>query len=458
MALSRSGRFSADTDELVTKFTESISYDQRMYAQDIRGSIAHVKMLSKQGIISSEDSVKVVNQLKDIKLLIDAGNFEFSEKLEDIHMNVESFLIEQIGDAGGRLHTARSRNDQVATDIRLYLRDEIDILTNLIKDTMATLVTLAEKNKEAILPGFTHLQNAQPVLFAHHLMAYVEMFERDRSRLADCRARMNQCPLGSAALAGSTFNIDRQMTSDELEFSAPTRNSMDAVSDRDFIMELAADLSIMAIHFSRLSEDVIIWMSQQFSFIDLGDGFCTGSSIMPQKKNPDIAEITRGKTGRIVGSLMSILMTVKGLPMTYNRDLQEDKEGIFDAIDTSKMVLAVFTGMLQTLTVKKENMLKSASDPALMTTDIAEWLVKQGMPFRNAHHCVGALVLQSETSGIAMNKMTLKEIQESIPEATEEVLSMFSPESAVNGRKVYGGTAPEEVARQINFWQNRLGI
>ena len=458
MALSRSGRFSADTDELVTKFTESISYDQRMYAQDIRGSIAHVKMLSKQGIISSEDSIKVVNQLKDIKLLIDAGNFEFSEKLEDIHMNVEAYLIEQVGDAGGRLHTARSRNDQVATDIRLYLRDEIDCITDLIKDTMSTLVTLAESNKEAILPGFTHLQNAQPVLFAHHLLAYVEMFERDRSRLEDCRARMNQCPLGSAALAGSTFDIDRNMTSDELEFSAPTRNSMDAVSDRDFIMELAADLSIMAVHFSRLSEDVIIWMSQQFSFIDLGDGFCTGSSIMPQKKNPDIAEITRGKTGRIVGSLMSILMTVKGLPMTYNRDLQEDKEGIFDAIDTSKMVLAVFTGMLKTMTVKKENMLKSASDPALMTTDIAEWLVKQGMPFRNAHHCVGALVLQSETSGIAMNKMTLKEIQESIPEATEEVLSLFSPQSAVNGRKVYGGTAPEEVARQINFWQNRLGI
>ncbi|MCK5834276.1 MAG: argininosuccinate lyase, partial [Lentisphaeria bacterium] len=307
-------------------------------------------------------------------------------------------------------------------------------------------------------PGFTHLQNAQPVLFAHHLLAYVEMFERDRSRLEDCRARMNQCPLGSAALAGSTFDIDRDMTSDELGFTAPTRNSMDAVSDRDFIMELAADLSIMAVHFSRLSEDVIIWMSQQFSFIDLGDAFCTGSSIMPQKKNPDIAEITRGKTGRIVGSLMSILTTVKGLPMTYNRDLQEDKEGIFDAIDTSKMVLAVFTGMLKTLTVKKENMLKSASDPALMTTDIAEWLVKQGMPFRNAHHCVGALVLQSETSGIAMNEMTLKQIQESIPEATEVVLSLFSPQSAVNGRKVYGGTAPEEVARQINFWQNRLGI
>jgi argininosuccinate lyase len=346
----------------------------------------------------------------------------------------------------------------VATDIRLYLRDEIDVLTNLVKDAMATLVTLAEKNKEAILPGFTHLQNAQPVLFAHHLLAYVEMFERDRSRLEDCRARMNQCPLGSAALAGSTFDIDRQMTSDELGFSAPTRNSMDAVSDRDFIMELAAALSIMAIHFSRLSEDIIIWMSQQFSFIDLGDAFCTGSSIMPQKKNPDIAEITRGKAGRIVGSLTSILMTVKGLPMTYNRDLQEDKEGIFDAIDTSKMVLAVFTGMLETMTVNRDNMLKSASDPALMTTDIAEWLVKQGMPFRNAHHCVGALVLQSETTGVPMNEMTLKQIKKSIPEATEEVLSMFSPQSAVEGRKVYGGTAPEEVARQINFWQNRLGI
>ncbi len=458
MALSRSGRFSGDTDELVTKFTESISYDKRMYAQDIRGSIAHVKMLSKQGIIPAEDSIKVVSQLKDIKVLIDAGNFEFSEKLEDIHMNIESFLIEQIGDAGGRLHTARSRNDQVATDIKLYLRDEIDEISLLIKNTMSVLVTLASDNDDAILPGFTHLQNAQPVLFAHHLLAYVEMFERDRTRLEDCRKRMNQCPLGSAALAGSTFNIDRDFVSAELEFDAPTRNSMDAVSDRDFIIELSAGLSIMAVHFSRLSEDIIIWMSQQFSFIDLGDGFCTGSSIMPQKKNPDIAEITRGKTGRIVGSLMSILMTVKGLPMTYNRDLQEDKEGIFDAIDTSKMVLAVFTGMLETLTVKKENMLKSASDPALMTTDIAEWLVKQGMPFRNAHHCVGALVLQSEESGIPMNEMTLKQIQKSIPEATEVCLDMFSPRSAVNARKVYGATAPEEVARQINFWENRLGI
>lgn len=452
------GRFSSDTDELVTKFTESISYDKRMYKQDIRGSIAHVKMLSKQGIIPAEDAVKVEKQLKDIKVLIDAGNFEFSEKLEDIHMNIESYLIEKTGTAGARLHTARSRNDQVATDVRLYLRDEIDVMSEMICDLLKVLVQVASKNDDAILPGFTHLQNAQPVLFAHHILAYVEMFERDRTRLIDCRKRMNSCPLGSAALAGSTFSIDRDFVAKELEFEHVTRNSMDAVSDRDFVIEICSTLSIMAMHFSRMSEDIILWMSQQFSFIDLGDAFCTGSSIMPQKKNPDIAEITRGKTGRIYGALTSILTITKGLPLCYNRDLQEDKEGVFDSIDTSKMVLAVYTRMLATLTVKKENMLKSASDPALMATDLAEWLVKQGMPFRTAHHRVGSLVKYSEDTGIPMNELTLKQMKETVPEATEVCLDMFNPVSAVNARTVYGGTAPSEVQRQLKFWSNRLGI
>ncbi len=452
------GRFSSNTDELVTKFTESVSYDSRMYKQDIQGSIAHVKMLSKQGIIPSEDAVKIENKLKDIRVLIDAGNFEFSEQLEDIHMNIESYLIEQTGTAGARLHTARSRNDQVATDVRLYLRDEIDEMSEMIKELIKILVKVACDNDDAILPGFTHLQNAQPVLFAHHILAYVEMFERDRTRLLDCRKRMNVCPLGSAALAGSTFPIDREFVAKELNFDSITRNSMDAVSDRDFVIELSSTLSIMAMHFSRLSEDIILWMSQQFSFIDLGDAFCTGSSIMPQKKNPDIAEITRGKTGRIYGALTSILTITKGLPLTYNRDLQEDKEGVFDAVDTSKMVLAVYTRMLETLTVKKENMLKSASEPALMATDLAEWLVKQGMPFRTAHHRVGSLVKYSETKGIPMNQLSLKQMQETVPEATEECLDMFSPQSAVNARAVYGGTAPSEVRRQIEFWKNRLGI
>ncbi len=454
----RGDRFTSDTDELVAKFTESISYDQRMYKQDIQGSIAHVKMLSRQGIIPAEDAVKVENQLKDIKLLIDAGNFEFSEKLEDIHMNIESYLINKVGEPGKRLHTARSRNDQVATDVRLYIRDEIDEMDEMIKELEKVLVTVANDNKDAILPGFTHLQNAQPVLFAHHILAYVEMFERDRTRLLDCRKRLNCCPLGSAALAGSTFPIDREFVAKELNFESITRNSMDAVSDRDFVIEVCSALSIMAMHFSRLSEDIILWMSQQFSFIDLGDAFCTGSSIMPQKKNPDIAEITRGKTGRIYGALTSILTITKGLPLTYNRDLQEDKEGVFDAIDTSKMVLAVYTKMLETIKVKKENMLKSASDPALMATDLAEWLVKQGIPFREAYYQLQSLVKYSEDTGVPMNELTLKQMQKSVPGAKEECLDMFRPESAVNAREVYGGTAPKEVARQIQFWQNRLGI
>ena len=454
----RGDRFTSDTDELVAKFTESISYDQRMYKQDIQGSIAHVKMLSRQGIIPAEDAVKVENQLKDIKLLIDAGNFEFSEKLEDIHMNIESYLINKVGEPGKRLHTARSRNDQVATDVRLYIRDEIDEMDEMIRELEKVLVTVANDNKDAILPGFTHLQNAQPVLFAHHLLAYVEMFERDRTRLQDCRKRLNCCPLGSAALAGSTFPIDREFVAKELNFESITRNSMDAVSDRDFVIEVCSALSIMAMHFSRLSEDIILWMSQQFSFIDLGDAFCTGSSIMPQKKNPDIAEITRGKTGRIYGALTSILTITKGLPLTYNRDLQEDKEGVFDAIDTSKMVLAVYTKMLETVKVKKENMLKSASDPALMATDLAEWLVKQGIPFREAYYQLQSLVKYSEDTGVPMNELTLKQMQKSVPGAKEECLDMFRPESAVNAREVYGGTAPKEVERQLQFWQNRLGI
>ncbi|MGL4853736.1 MAG: argininosuccinate lyase, partial [Lentisphaeria bacterium] len=424
--------------------------------QDIQGSIAHVKMLAKQGIIPAGDAPIVEAQLREILALIESGSFEFSQKLEDIHMNIESYLIDKVGTAGARLHTARSRNDQVATDIRLYVRDEIDEMSVLIEEVKRALVKVARDNKGAIMPGFTHMQNAQPVLFAHHLLAYVEMFDRDRGRLLDCRKRLNVCPLGSAALAGSTFPIDRQFVAAELQFDGCTRNSMDGVSDRDFIIELNAALSIMAMHFSRLSEDIILWMSQQFSFIDLGDAFCTGSSIMPQKKNPDIAEITRGKTGRIYGSLMSILTITKGLPLTYNRDLQEDKEGIFDAIDTAKMILAVYAKMLLTLKVKKENMLKSASEPSLMATDLAEWLVKQGMPFRTAHHRVGSLVKYSETTNIPMNELSLEQMQETVPEATEECLSMFSPESAVNARTVFGGTAPQEVERQLLFWESSL--
>lgn len=450
------GRFGEDTNDLVSKFTESVSYDQRMYRQDIAGSIAHVKMLSRQNIIPAEDAVKIEKELKDIRLVIDAGNFEFQEKLEDIHMNIESCLIERIGAAGARLHTARSRNDQVATDIRLYLRDEIDGMVHLVRELQKELVAIADTNRDAYLPGFTHLQNAQPVLFAHHILAYVEMFERDRTRLLDCRKRFNVCPLGSAALAGSTFNVDREFVAHELGFDAPTRNSMDAVSDRDFIVEVLSACSLMMAHFSRLSEDIILWMSQQFGFIDLGDAFCTGSSIMPQKKNPDIAEITRGKTGRVYGSLMGILTVIKGLPMTYNRDMQEDKEGLFDALDTVKMVLEVYTRMIPTMVVKKDKMAQSASEPSLMATDIAEWLVKQGMPFRTAHHRVGSLVKYCEEKRLPMNALSLEQMREAIPEAEACCLEMFNPMNSINLRQVYGGTATSEVTRQLEFWKDQF--
>eukprot|EP00180_Rhodochaete_pulchella_P000535 Plantae.Rhodophyta-Rhodochaete_pulchella.ctg1383.p1 GENE.Plantae.Rhodophyta-Rhodochaete_pulchella.ctg1383~~Plantae.Rhodophyta-Rhodochaete_pulchella.ctg1383.p1 ORF type:complete len:446 (-),score=66.26 Plantae.Rhodophyta-Rhodochaete_pulchella.ctg1383:1397-2734(-) len=434
---------------------ESVSYDKRMYAQDIRGSSAHARMLARQGIIPPEDADAIVEGLASIKADIEAGSFEFSTDLEDIHMNIEAALTKRIGPAGARLHSARSRNDQVATDVRLYLRDEISDIKKLVRDMQCVLITLADEHKETILPGFTHLQHAQPVVLGHSLLAYTEMFDRDVGRLDDCFRRINVLPLGSGALAGTTLPIDREYVAKDLDFGGISRNSMDAVSDRDFGIELVSDISIIMMHLSRLSEDLIFWMSQECAWIELGDDFCTGSSLMPQKKNPDMCELTRGKTGRVYGDLVTLLSIMKGMPLCYNRDMQEDKEPIFDAIDTGKLCLSVFAPMLASMRVNKERMYEAASDPALMATDLAEWLVKHNVPFRDAHHRVGKLVGYAKTNSKRLDQLTLEQMRLSVPEATEECLTLWKPENSVALRDVPGGTAPRQVAQQVHAWKSK---
>ncbi len=451
-----SGRFAEGAAASVQTFTESISYDKRLYKHDVAGSKAHATMLGSKGVIP-ESSVKgICERLDAIAARIEKGDFEFKAELEDIHMHIESELIKALGDEGARVHTARSRNDQVALDIRLYLRDEISAISSLMENLQRALLGQAEANKDAIMPGFTHLQHAQPVLAAHHLLAYVEMLERDKGRLADCRKRLNVLPLGSGAIAGTTLPIDREMVRKLLEFPETTRNSMDAVADRDFACELLAALSIFSMHISRLSEDIVLWASQEFSFVELSDAFTTGSSLMPQKKNPDIAELSRGKTGRVYGDLISLLTICKGLPLTYNRDLQEDKEPLFDAIDTVKGVLSVYPGMVETMKFRRDRMLAAANDPGLMATDIAEALVRKGVPFRNAHHRVGAFVGWCAANGKALDAASLEEMRISIPEADESFLKLFSPFSAVSGRDVFGGTGFKQVESQLEFWKGRL--
>jgi argininosuccinate lyase len=451
------GRFSSQTNELLAVLSESVSYDQRMASHDIAGSITHVTMLGRQEIIPKTDVQPIIDELTRIKAAVDTGDFEFKTELEDVHMNVESTLIDTLGDAGARVHTARSRNDQVATDVRLYLRDEVTALLSHVRAMQSSLVQLADENDDAIMPGYTHLQHAQPVLFAHHLLAYVEKFDRDHGRLSDALKRMNQSPLGAGALAGSTFPIDREFTARELGFDGVMQNSMDAVSDRDFAVELLAAFSLIMIHISRLSEDIIFWKSQEASFVDIGDAFCTGSSIMPQKKNPDIAELSRGKTGRVFGALTSLLVLMKGLPLCYNRDMQEDKEQLFDALDTVTLVLMTFAPMVRSIVPDKKRMLKAASEPALMSTDLAEWLVKQGMPFRTAHHRVGSLVGWCDANGKALNAITLDEMQISVPEATQECLGLFDPVASVTARDILGATAPRQVRLQLDSWKSKLG-
>ncbi|MCF7791018.1 MAG: argininosuccinate lyase [Victivallales bacterium] len=450
------GRFSEKPTEALTEFSESISFDKRLYKHDIEGSKAHAEMLAEAEIIPRDSAEKIIKGLELVLSKIEENNFDYNAELEDIHMHIENALIAIVGDDGARLHTGRSRNDQIALDIRLYLREEILTVCEGIKEFQKALIGKAEEYKQTLLPGYTHLQRAQPVLFPHQLLAYTEMLERDIERLLDCRKRLNIMPLGSAALAGSTLPLKRNVTARLLNFDRISSNSMDAVADRDFLCELLSGFSIFAMHVSRISEDIILWCSEEFNYIELGDAFCTGSSIMPQKKNPDIAEISRGKTARIYGDLMSILTLLKGLPLTYNRDLQEDKEPVFDAVDNVKKILSVYPSMIASIMVKKENMLKAASDPALMATDLAEKLVELGVPFRIAHHRVGSLVKWCEKNKLKLDNITYEEMLSVIPEANEECLKLFNPEKSISKRNIYGATGYGEVDNQLNFWKKKL--
>jgi len=450
------GRFESPTDEFVEAFNASTDVDARMYAEDIAGSKAHAHMLCEQGILKQEDLNAILRGLDEIAGEIENGEFEFTIALEDVHMNIESRLTEKIGDAGKRLHTARSRNDQVTTDTRLYLRRRTNAMITRIRHLQTVLVTLADEHADTIMPGFTHLQTAQPVTLGHHLLAYVEMFERDANRFLDARTRMNQCPLGSAALAGTTFPINRQMTAEALGFDAPTANSLDAVSDRDYIMELLADASICAIHLSRFSEELILWMSAQFGFIDLPDAFCTGSSIMPQKKNPDMPELVRGKSGRIIGGLVAILTTVKGLPLAYNKDMQEDKTAIFDAFDNLEGCLKIFGAMLPGMQVNKPAMHKAASSGFATATDLADALVRAGIPFREAHAIVGKSVAHCIHANIELHEMDADACAAIDARLSTDMVGALSVEACVAARNHVGGTAPEQVRIQTTAWHKRL--
>ena len=450
------GRFQKSTDKKVDDFNSSIRFDKRMYAQDIKGSIAHAKMLGKQGIIDMSDSEKIVKGLLDVLADIENGKVEFLIDAEDIHMNVEKLLTDKIGDAGKRLHTGRSRNDQVALDIRMYLMDEIDEIYEMVKTLMTAIVSIAKEHTETIMPGYTHLQKAQPISFAHHLMAYFEMLKRDSERLLDTKKRTNIMPLGSGALAGTTYPLDREFVAGELGFAAVTQNSLDGVSDRDFVIELASTLSIIMMHLSRFSEELILWSSHEFSFVEMDDAFSTGSSIMPQKKNPDVAELIRGKTGRVYGHLMGLLTTMKGIPLAYNKDMQEDKEPIFDAIDTVKLCLPVFCDMITTMTIRKENMLKGAKGGFTNATDVADYLVKKGMPFRDAHEVVGKLVFYSISKDKSLDELTIDEFKEFSSIIEEDVYDAISMETCVNGRTVIGGPAKATVEKAISVAENHI--
>lgn len=444
------GRFSKATDKEVDDFNSSISFDARMYKQDILGSIAHATMLGKVGIISDEESALIVKTLKEILKDIEDGKVEFLIDAEDIHMNIETIVIERIGDTGKKLHTGRSRNDQVALDIRMYVKDEIKTVSGMISNLLSAIVAMAEENEDTIMPGYTHLQKAQPITYAHYLMAYFQMFRRDYERLQDVYKRTDVMPLGSGALAGTTFPLDREFVKELLGFSAITENSLDGVSDRDFAIELLSALSILSMHLSRMSEEMILFNSHEFSYIEMDDAFSTGSSIMPQKKNPDIAELVRGKTGRVYGDLMALLTVMKGLPLAYNKDMQEDKEAIFDGLDTVKMCLPVFTDMLKTLTVRKENMRKGAAGGFTNATDYADYLVKKGVPFREAHGISGKTVFYCIAKDKALEDLTLEEFKSFSPLIENDVYDAISLETCVNGRTVYGGPAKEAVEKAIS--------
>lgn len=451
------GRFASAPDALMEKINASIGYDQRFYTQDIAGSKAHAKMLAKCGIITADDAKKIDQGLDTISREIDAGEFDFKPALEDIHMNIEARLKEVIGEAAGRLHTGRSRNDQVALDFKLYIRDRVDGLIEQISALMAVTAQKAEEYADYVMPGFTHLQVAQPVTFGHHLLAYVEMLARDKSRFEDARKRMNFSPLGAAALAGTSFPIDRHMTAEALGFDAPAANSLDAVADRDFVMETLAAASITAIHLSRLAEEMVIWSTSQFSFIKMSDKFSTGSSIMPQKRNPDAAELIRGKPGRIIGALTAIMIVMKGLPMTYAKDMQEDKEMTFDALDNLEISLAAMGGMIDDITAHKDNMEKAASSGFATATDLADWCVRfLNMPFRDAHHVTGSIVAIAEKQDLRIDQLTLAEMQSVEPRITNEIFDVLSVQNSVKSRTSFGGTAPELVKKSAQAWLTSL--
>lgn len=447
------GRFSKATDTLVDDFNSSIRFDARMYAQDIEGSMAHAEMLGRQGIIPEADAALIVKTLGEIKTDIENGKVEFEIDAEDIHMNIETILISRIGDVGKRLHTGRSRNDQVALDVRMYLRHEVDELLPLLEELKASILTIAEANLDTIMPGYTHLQKAQPITLAHHLMAYYEMLRRDCDRLHDCRRRINVMPLGSGALAGTTYPLDREFVARKLGFDSVTVNSLDGVSDRDFVCELAFDLSVIMMHLSRLSEEIILWSSHEFSFIELDDAYSTGSSIMPQKKNPDVAELVRGKTGRVYGSLMGLLTMMKGLPLAYNKDMQEDKEQIFDAIDTVKMCLPVFSKMLLTMRIKRDNMLRGAKGGFTNATDVADYLVKHGLPFRDAHAVVGKMVAYCIENGKVIDDLSMEEFKKFSDLIEDDIYNEISLETCVNQRKLIGGPAYDTVKHIIDSYK-----
>ena len=443
------GRFTQPTDKFVEEFTASIDFDKRMYRYDIQGSLAHARMLARQGIISKDEAQQIMAGLESILVDIEKGKFEFKVALEDIHMNIEARLIERIGAVGGKLHTARSRNDQVALDVRLYLRDELKEILGYLDQLQESLLAQAEGNLGVIMPGYTHLQTAQPILFAHHMLAYYEMMKRDAGRMHDVLKRMNVLPLGAGALAGTTFPIDREFVAEQLGFSGVTRNSLDSVSDRDFAIEFCAASAILMMPLSRLSEELVLWSSADFAFIELTDAFCTGSSIMPQKKNPDVPELVRGKTGRVYGNLISLLTLMKSLPLAYNKDMQEDKEPLFDSIDTVKGSLKIFADMIALMKVRAENMRVAAARGFSTATDVADYCVRKGLPFRNAHEVVGKTVRYCIENGKDIPELSIEEFRQFSELIDEDIYDFVTLEASVNARRATGGTAREAVEREI---------
>lgn len=446
------GRFESKPSEIMQEINQSITFDKNLYKQDISGSIAHAKMLEKVGILNANEALQIINGLSQIRSEIENGEFIFKKELEDIHMNIESRLKEIVGESAGKLHTARSRNDQVALDFRLFIRDEIDEVIFLLTKLEENLTTKAQENISVIMPGFTHLQTAQPVLFSHHLMAYFQMFKRDITRLQDLRIRMNESPLGSCALGGTSFPIDRDFTAQQLGFEKPTQNSMDSVSDRDFALEYLFCLSTISVHLSRLGEEIVLWMSKGFDFIKLSDAFTSGSSIMPQKKNPDAAELIRGKSGRVFGALFSLLTVLKGLPLTYSKDMQEDKEPVFDASNTIKMCLNASFSMIKDLQVNQEKMYQASKAGFSTATDLADWLVKNlNIPFRNAHHITGQIVKIAENKNLDLDQLSLLDLQKIEPKITENIFQVLSVENSIQSKTSFGSSSKQSVEMQINF-------